>query len=97
MNPMVPGLTGGKMSSSEADSKIDLLDPPNSVSNKLSSSICPPNITAEQGNGVLAFLKYVIFPLVPKRTGKFSYLFSSFSSFNLLIVLIFDTMMEKYI
>ncbi|CAH8862246.1 unnamed protein product [Trichobilharzia szidati] len=69
MNPMVPGLTGGKMSSSEADSKIDLLDPPNSVSNKLASSICPPNMTAEQGNGVLAFLKYVIFPLVPKRTG----------------------------
>ncbi|CAH8534718.1 unnamed protein product [Schistosoma turkestanicum] len=69
MNPMVPGLTGGKMSSSEIDSKIDLLDPPELVTNKLASSICPPNMTAEQGNGLLAFLKYVIFPLVPLRTG----------------------------
>ena len=31
MNPMVPGLTGNKMSSSEIDSKIDLLDPPVTV------------------------------------------------------------------
>ncbi|CAH8599132.1 unnamed protein product [Schistosoma margrebowiei] len=69
MNPMVPGLTGGKMSSSEIDSKIDLLDPPEFVASKLASSVCPPNMTAEQGNGVLAFLKYVIFPLVPIRTG----------------------------
>ncbi|CAH8599276.1 unnamed protein product [Schistosoma curassoni] len=69
MNPMVPGLTGGKMSSSEIDSKIDLLDPPEFVASKLASSVCPPNMTAEQGNGVLAFLKYVIFPLVPMRTG----------------------------
>ncbi|CAH8577336.1 unnamed protein product [Heterobilharzia americana] len=69
MNPMVPGLTGAKMSSSEADSKIDLLDQPDVVSSKLSSSVCPPNMTAEQGNGVLAFLKYVVFPLVPVRTG----------------------------
>merc|ERR1712223_2294870 len=28
MNPMVPGLQGAKMSSSDVDSKIDLLDPP---------------------------------------------------------------------
>ncbi|KAK4468191.1 hypothetical protein MN116_008351 [Schistosoma mekongi] len=69
MNPMVPGLTGGKMSSSEIDSKIDLLDPPEFVASKLASSVCPPSMTAEQGNGVLAFLKYVIFPLVPTRTG----------------------------
>ncbi|XP_038222150.1 tyrosine--tRNA ligase, cytoplasmic-like, partial [Zerene cesonia] len=31
MNPMVPGLTGGKMSASEEDSKIDLLDNPSNV------------------------------------------------------------------
>lgn len=72
MNPMVPGLTGGKMSSSEIDSKIDLLDPPEFVASKLASSVCPPNMTAEQGNGVLAFLKYVIFPLVPMKTGNYS-------------------------
>jgi len=31
MNPMVPGLAGGKMSSSDPDSKIDLLDGPEIV------------------------------------------------------------------
>ena len=35
MNPMVPGLTGSKMSSSEEDSKIDLLDSAASVKKKL--------------------------------------------------------------
>ena len=35
MNPMVPGLQGSKMSSSDADSKIDLLDPPAVLKKKL--------------------------------------------------------------
>ncbi|CAB4066638.1 YARS [Lepeophtheirus salmonis] len=35
MNPMVPGLTGSKMSSSEEDSKIDLLDAPAAIKKKL--------------------------------------------------------------
>lgn len=61
MNPMVPGLTGGKMSSSEEDSKIDLLDPPAVVKKKLRKAFCEPgNIT---DNGVLSFVKHVIFPL----------------------------------
>lgn len=61
MNPMVPGLTGGKMSSSEEDSKIDLLDEPAAVKKKLKKAFCEPgNIT---DNGVLSFVKHVIFPL----------------------------------
>lgn len=63
MNAMVPGLTGAKMSSSEVDSKIDLLDSRDSVQRKLALALCPPNMTAEQGNGLLAFLKYVALPL----------------------------------
>ncbi|THD27047.1 Tyrosyl-tRNA synthetase cytoplasmic [Fasciola hepatica] len=63
MNAMVPGLTGAKMSSSEADSKIDLLDSRDLVQRKLARALCPPNTTAEQGNGLLAFLKYVALPL----------------------------------
>jgi tyrosyl-tRNA synthetase len=35
MNPMVPGLTGGKMSASDPDSKIDVLDGPELVKKKL--------------------------------------------------------------
>jgi tyrosyl-tRNA synthetase len=40
MNPMVPGLAGGKMSASDPDSKIDLLDTPEAVKKKLKKSIC---------------------------------------------------------
>lgn len=62
MNPMVPGLTGGKMSASEEDSKIDLLDNPANVKKKLKRAFCEPgNIT---DNGVLSFTKHVIFSLM---------------------------------
>uniref|UniRef100_A0A3B5B2K9 Tyrosine--tRNA ligase n=1 Tax=Stegastes partitus TaxID=144197 RepID=A0A3B5B2K9_9TELE len=66
MNPMVPGLTGAKMSSSEEESKIDLLDSKEDVKKKLKKAFCEPgNI---QNNGVLSFVKYVLFPL----RGEFS-------------------------
>eukprot|EP00088_Acartia_fossae_P010276 TRINITY_DN1510_c0_g2_i2.p1 TRINITY_DN1510_c0_g2~~TRINITY_DN1510_c0_g2_i2.p1 ORF type:complete len:503 (-),score=131.44 TRINITY_DN1510_c0_g2_i2:5-1513(-) len=64
MNPMVPGLTGAKMSSSEEDSKIDLLDSASSVKKKLKKAFCEPGNTAD--NGVLSFCKYVIFPVALK-------------------------------
>ncbi|XP_051519984.1 tyrosine--tRNA ligase, cytoplasmic-like [Myxocyprinus asiaticus] len=72
MNPMVPGLTGGKMSSSEEESKIDLLDKKDEVKKKLKKAFCEPgNI---QNNGVLSFVKHVLFPLhsefVIKRDSK---------------------------
>lgn len=61
MNPMVPGLTGAKMSSSEDESKIDLLDSPANVKKKLKKAFCEPgNI---ENNGVLSFVKHVVFPL----------------------------------
>jgi len=62
MNPMVPGLTGGKMSSSEADSKIDLLDSRELLHSKLDRSVCEAGVI--ENNGVLAFLKYVLIPLL---------------------------------
>ncbi|VDM35649.1 unnamed protein product [Hydatigera taeniaeformis] len=64
MNPMVPGLTGDKMSASEAASKIDLLESSSSVQAKLATAACPPGQRAAEGNGVLAFIKFVVFPLV---------------------------------
>ncbi|XP_045775715.1 tyrosine--tRNA ligase, cytoplasmic [Maniola jurtina] len=64
MNPMVPGLTGGKMSASEEDSKIDLLDTPAAVKKKLKKAFCEPGNITE--NGILSFTKYVIFPLMHK-------------------------------
>jgi tyrosyl-tRNA synthetase len=69
----VPGLAGGKMSSSEEDSKIDLLDPADAVKRKVKKGFCEEgNIT---DNGILSFAKYVLFPLngklVIERPEKF--------------------------
>ncbi|XP_016388708.1 tyrosine--tRNA ligase, cytoplasmic isoform X2 [Sinocyclocheilus rhinocerous] len=61
MNPMVPGLTGGKMSSSEEESKIDLLDKNQEVKKKLKRAFCEPGNV--ENNGVLSFVKHVLFPL----------------------------------
>ncbi|TPX61622.1 tyrosine---tRNA ligase [Powellomyces hirtus] len=60
MNPMVSGLRGSKMSSSDPDSKVDLLDDAKTVSRKIKKAFC------EQGNidnnPLLEFLKIVVFP-----------------------------------
>lgn len=67
MNPMVPGLAGGKMSSSEEDSKIDLLDSPANVKKKIKRAFCEPgNI---QDNGLLSFVKHVLFSIFKEGEG----------------------------
>lgn len=67
MNPMVPGLAGGKMSSSEEDSKIDLLDSPANVKKKIKRAFCEPgNIT---DNGLLSFVKHVLFSIFNEDEG----------------------------
>ncbi|KAK3052638.1 Tyrosine--tRNA ligase cytoplasmic [Extremus antarcticus] len=61
MNPLIPGLQeGGKMSSSDPDSKIDLIDHPDVVRKKLKKAFCPPKQV--EGNGVLSFVQYVLLP-----------------------------------
>ncbi|KAG8237210.1 hypothetical protein J437_LFUL016047 [Ladona fulva] len=67
MNPMVPGLAGGKMSASEEDSKIDLLDSPAALKKKLKKAFCEPGNIAD--NGVLAFVKHVLFSLFKPGEG----------------------------
>lgn len=65
MNAMIPGLTGDKMSSSEPDSKIDLIDPPSAVKKKINKAFCEPgNVT---NNGLLSFSEYVIFPYLGEK------------------------------
>lgn len=67
MNPMVPGLAGGKMSSSEEDSKIDLLDSPANVKKKIKRAFCEPgNVT---DNGLLSFVKHVLFSIFKEGEG----------------------------
>ncbi|XP_061192418.1 tyrosine--tRNA ligase, cytoplasmic-like [Saccostrea echinata] len=65
MNPMVPGLTGDKMSSSVEDSKIDLLDSPAALKKKLKKAFCEPGNVKD--NGVLSFCQHVLFPLRAKE------------------------------
>ncbi|EKM51215.1 uncharacterized protein PHACADRAFT_263236 [Phanerochaete carnosa HHB-10118-sp] len=65
MNPMVPGLGGGKMSSSDPNSKIDFLDPPEVVRRKIKSAFCEEGNTEE--NGVLSFVEAVLIPISQLR------------------------------
>ncbi|KAL8970636.1 MAG: hypothetical protein Q9183_001421 [Haloplaca sp. 2 TL-2023] len=67
MNPMVPGLSGGKMSASDPDSKIDLLDLPESVEKKLKKAHCAPRET--DGNGLVSFVEYVLLPVDGLKRG----------------------------
>lgn len=57
------------MSSSEDDSKIDLLDSPANLKKKLKKAFCEPgNIT---DNGLLSFVKHVLFSLFKDGEGFF--------------------------
>lgn len=72
MNSMVPGLMGGKMSSSDPDSKIDFLDPPEAVKRKIKKAFCEEGNITE--NGLLAFIKAVLIPIsqlrIERRKGE---------------------------
>lgn len=68
MNPMVPGLTGAKMSASDEDSKIDILDSASAVKKKVGKAFCEEGNIAE--NGVLSFAKFVIFPILELNAGE---------------------------
>ncbi|MBU0615301.1 MAG: tyrosine--tRNA ligase [Nanoarchaeota archaeon] len=58
MTPIIPGLIGEKMSASNEDSKIDLLDDEKTIQKKLNKAYCPEGIV--DANGVLSFIKYVL-------------------------------------
>jgi tyrosyl-tRNA synthetase len=69
MNPMVPGLgQGGKMSASDPNSKIDLLEDPKTVQQKIRKAHAAPGEV--EGNGLIAFVENVIFPIEVLRHGK---------------------------
>ncbi len=69
MTPMLPGLQGDKMSSSEEKGKVDLLDPPKAVEKKIMGAFCPAGQAKE--NGVLAFMKHVIMVVKNDRGEEF--------------------------
>lgn len=55
------------MSSSEEDSKIDLLDSPANVKKKLKKAFCEPGNIVD--NGLLSFVKYVLFSVFKEGEG----------------------------
>ena len=69
MTPLIPGLIGKKMSASDPKSKIDLLDSEEDVNKKLEGAYCEAGKTED--NGVLAFLKYIIFTIKSDNKEKF--------------------------
>ena len=69
MNPLIPGLVGKKMSSSEERTKIDLLDDEETIRKKVNSADC---VEGNPDNGVMAFLKYVIMTIKHDKKQKFT-------------------------
>jgi tyrosyl-tRNA synthetase len=65
MNPMIPNITAKttneKMSSSEPNSKIDLLDNPKTIKKKINKAWSEPK---NPENGLFTFLKNAIFPIL---------------------------------
>ncbi len=74
MNPMVPGLNGGKMSSSEVESKIDLLDDAQAIQAKIRKAFCEEGNV--ETNGVLPFIKFVLFPVFSLRSSTPTFVIS---------------------
>ncbi|WP_122089350.1 tyrosine--tRNA ligase [Halalkalicoccus subterraneus] len=60
--PLLSGLSGGKMSASEAGSKVNLTDDPETVGEKIDGAYCPQGEVEE--NGVLEYLEHLVFPIL---------------------------------
>jgi len=70
MTPLIPGLnSSGKMSASDPNSKIDLLDDLKTIQKKLNKAFCPEKQVED--NGVLAFCKYVLMVLKEDNAQEF--------------------------
>jgi len=70
MNQMIPGLTGDKMSSSDKNSKIDILDDEKTIQKKLNKAYC--EIGNIENNGILPFAEMVIFPILKNKNKTFT-------------------------
>jgi tyrosyl-tRNA synthetase len=69
MTPMLPGITGGKMSASDPTSKIDLLDDEKEIAVKINKAYCQEGDLKD--NGIMAFVKYVLMILKEDRGEAF--------------------------
>lgn len=67
--PLLSGLSGGKMSASEQQSKVNLTDSPAAVREKIDDAYCPMGETED--NGVLEYVEYLVFPILDQREEAF--------------------------
>lgn len=63
--PLLSGLTGGKMSASDAGSKVNLTDSPEEIDEKIQQAYCPAGEVED--NGVLEYLRFLVFPVLDER------------------------------
>ncbi|RJE23118.1 tyrosyl-tRNA synthetase [Aspergillus sclerotialis] len=68
ITPLIGGLSGGKMSSSTQDGKIDLLDPPAIISKKIRKAEAVPTIVED--NGIIALVEYILLPAAALRGSR---------------------------
>ncbi|MFD1588756.1 tyrosine--tRNA ligase [Halorientalis brevis] len=67
--PLLSGLSGGKMSASEASSKVNLNDSPDEVTEKINGAYCPQGEVED--NGVLEYMRYLVFPVLDEQGESF--------------------------
>ncbi|WP_254544274.1 tyrosine--tRNA ligase [Halomarina pelagica] len=67
--PLLSGLSGGKMSASEAGSKISLTDDAEAIHEKLQGAYCPAGEVED--NGVLEYVRFLVFPILGQRGEEF--------------------------
>lgn len=60
-----PSISRDEPTNARADSKIDLLDPPEVVNRKIRKAVAVPKVVEE--NGLLAFVEYVLLPAAALR------------------------------
>lgn len=68
INPIIRGLVGEKMSSSIANSKIDLLDDEETVKKKINKADC---VEGNPNNGIIAISQYLFFVMKKDKNEKF--------------------------
>lgn len=67
--PLLSGLSGGKMSASDASSKIGIHDSPEEVQDKINKAYCPQGEVED--NGVLEYARYLLFPIFEQDGDRF--------------------------
>ena len=67
--PLLSGLSGGEMSASDEASKVNVTDPTEEVHEKIGAAYCPRGEI--EGNGVLEYLQYLVFPILNERDEPF--------------------------